>query len=155
MAKVSAGLLMYRLKNQKAEIFLVHPGGPYFKNKDGGYWGIPKGEVENNENLFAAACREFEEETGIKPPKESEKFISLESIKQKSGKIVHAWAFERDWGGLLMKQNFIEIESPYKSRKKIKIPEIDKAEFFPIGKARIKMNPEQFEFVNRLKNKLK
>src|SRR3989338_1133619 len=140
MAKVSAGLLMYRLKNQKAEIFLVHPGGPYF---------------ENNENLFAAACREFEEETGIKPPKESEKFISLESIKQKSGKIVHAWAFERDWGGLLMKQNFIEIESPYKSRKKIKIPEIDKAEFFPIGKARIKMNPEQFEFVNRLKNKLK
>ncbi|MBI4116514.1 NUDIX domain-containing protein [Candidatus Pacearchaeota archaeon] len=152
MQKISAGLLMYRIKNNEFEVFLVHPGGPFWKDKDEGVWSIPKGEVEEGEDFFGCAKREFEEETGIKV--KAEKFIELGSIKQKSGKIVHAWAFEGDWLGLL-RQNMIEIEFPYKSGKTIKIPEVDKAGFFNEENAKKKMSPAQFEFAERLKEKLK
>ena len=89
--KTSAGLLMYRIRNDKIEFFLVHPGGPYFKNKDDGYWGIPKGEVNEGEALFDVAMKEFYEETGIKP---NGPFFPLDSVKQASGKIVYALAFQ-------------------------------------------------------------
>lgn len=144
---------MYRLKKGKElEVFLVHPGGPFWKNKDNGAWSIPKGEINEAEDFLEAAKREFEEETGIKPKGE---FIELVNVKQKSGKVIHAWAFEGDWFGFLMKQNMIEIEFPYKSGKKIKIPEIDKAGFFSLEKARKKINSSQLEFLERLKEKLK
>lgn len=152
MQKISAGLLMYKINDDKLKVFLVHPSGLFWKNKDKNAWTIPKGEVENNEDFFETAKREFFEETGIKV--KANNFIELGNIKQKSGKIVHAWAFEGDWLGLL-KQNMIEVEFPFKSGKKIKVPEIDKAGFFSVEEAKEKINPRQFEFIERLKKELK
>ncbi len=132
-------------------VFLVHHGGPYWKGKDERAWSIPKGLVDEGESLLHAAKREFEEETGIKirPP-----LVSLGSVKQKSGKEVYAWAFEGDWPGFLMKQSMIEIEFPYKSGKKIKVPEIDKAGFFPVNSAKKKIILAQAEFIDKLIKKL-
>src|SRR5262245_1244150 len=107
-AKISAGLLMYE-RAPELRVFLIHPGGPYWKNKDAGAWSIPKGEVEENEELFATAQREFQEETGIKP---HGTFIPLGDVTQKSGKIVHAWAFEGSWHGLLTTSTFVKMEFP-------------------------------------------
>ena len=143
MQKISAGLLMYRIKNGKLEVFLIHPGGPYWKDKDSGAWSIPKGEIKNGENLMETAKREFEEETGIKP---AENFISLGEITQRSGKIVHAWAFEKNWSGIL-KSNMTTMSW---NGKKIKIPEVDRGNYFTLEEARKKINPAQFEFVERL-----
>jgi len=154
MQKVSAGLLMYQRKKSFVEFFLVHPGGPFWKDKDLGAWTIPKGEVGKGEDLLECAKREFEEETGIKSFGE---FISLGEIRQKAGKIVHCWAFENDknfWKGFLMKQNFIEIEWPPRSGKKIKIPEVDKAGFFDFETASRKINSAQKEFLDRLQENL-
>lgn len=134
---------MYRIKNNNLEVFLVHPGGPYWKDKDIGVWSIPKGEVKESENLIETAKREFEEETGIKP---SEDFVSLGEVEQRSGKIVHAWAFEKDWSGTL-KSNKTKI---IWNRRKIEIPEVDKGDFFSVEEAKEKINPAQFEFVERL-----
>ena len=145
LKKTSSGLLMFRKKNNKLEFFLVHHGGPFWKNKDKKAWSIPKGEVEENEDLFDCAKREFFEETGITPI--GKKFIPLGFVKQKSGKIVHAWAFEGDWTGIL-RQNMIKIKSF--SGKEIKIPEIDKAGFFDKEKTREKIIEAQFEFIERL-----
>ena len=97
--KTSAGLLMYRQKNNELEFFIVHPGGPYWKNKDEQSWSIPKGEIEFSEQVLETAKREFKEETGIIP---KEPFIPLGTAQLKSGKIIHAWAFQGDWSGLLM-----------------------------------------------------
>jgi len=149
--KVSAGLLMYRIKNNQIEVFLVHHGGPFWKGKDSGAWSIPKGEVNEGEELLSAAKREFFEETGIEP---KGKFIPLGQVKQKSGKIVYAWAFMGDFSGFLTRQNIIEIEFPPKSGKKIKVPEIDKASFFSLEIAKEKIIPAQREFLDRLKNLL-
>src|SRR5258706_13451832 len=108
--KISAGLLMYRIKNKKPEVFLAHPGGPFFKNKDEGHWTIPKGEVEEGEDLLQTAVREFKEETGITPEGD---FIPLGTITQKGGKIVHAWAFEGDQDSQQPhSSNFLEVDGP-------------------------------------------
>ncbi len=158
MKKTSAGLLMYKIKDNNLLVFLVHPGGPFWKNKDEHAWSIPKGEADNNakneKELFEAARREFKEETGIEINKDIE-FIYLQNIKQKSGKVVHCWAFEGDWSGLLMCQSFAEIEWPFKSGKFIKIPEVDKAGFFSIEQAKRKLNPAQIELIDRLQEYLK
>ncbi len=149
---------MYKFdKEKKLRLFLVHPGGPFWKDKDIGAWSIPKGEIdgEDGKDLLETAKREFREETGIIPPKEDEKYFYLGEIEQKNKKIVHAWAFEGDWSGLLMCQSFVEIEWPYKSGKKIKIPEVDRAEFFTIEKTKEKINPAQFELIERLTEKFK
>ena len=157
--KTSAGLLMYKFNDNKLKVFLVHPGGPFWKNKDNGSWSIPKGEIDDDnlskENIFENAKRELKEETGIEAPKEDDKYVYLDTVRQKSGKIVHAWAFQGDWIGLLMCHSYVEIEYPYKSGKIIKIPEVDKADFFSIEKAKEKINPAQREFINRLENYLK
>lgn len=146
--KESAGLLMYRRKNNGVELFLAHPGGPFFKNKDDGSWSIPKGLLEEAEEPLEAAKREFEEETGItpKPP-----FIPLESIKQKGGKLVYAWAFEGDVpAGFKPVSNHFEMEWPPHSGKKQSFPEMDKMEFFSAEEAKAKINPAQANFIDRL-----
>ncbi len=148
---------MYKFTEGRLKIFLVHPGGPFWKDKDNGSWSIPKGEVDDGdlseENLLRVAKRELEEETGITPQKNT-MFIELGSITQSSGKVVHAWAFEGDWYGMLTCQSFVEIEWPYKSGKLIKIPEVDKADFFSVEKAKEKINPAQFKLIERLEEKL-
>src|SRR3989344_9663630 len=153
MPKTSAGILIYKYNDGKLKLFIVHPGGPFWKNKDEGAWSIPKGEVEQGEeNLLEVAKRELKEETGILI---EGNFVDLGEIKQKSGKIVKAWAIEGDWSGLLLCQSFVEIEWPYKSNKFIKIPEVDKAGFFSIEDTKRKINPAQKEFIDRLEDKLK
>jgi predicted NUDIX family NTP pyrophosphohydrolase len=152
--KISAGLLMYRTINGLLEVFLVHPGGPYFKNKDEGVWTIPKGETENTESLLETAIREFREETGIDPG--AGYFIPLESIKQKGGKIVHTWAFEGDWDETIpIKSNYFELEWPPRSGNKQKYPEIDRADFFTVDIAKQKINSAQIDLLVKLERKLK
>ncbi len=154
MMKTSAGLLMYRVKNKKLEVYLVHPGGPFFKNKDDGYWSIPKGLIEEGENELEAAKREFEEETGITPC--GEKFIPLGSIIQSNRKIVHAWAFEHNEDCPdAPKSNLCEITWPPCSGKKQQIPEVDKGGFFTAEAAKNKIKKSQTAFIERLGNYLK
>ena len=149
---ISAGLMMYTFKDKELKVFLVHPGGPFFVKKDEGYWGIPKGLIEKNEDLFKAAKREFEEETGVIP---TGKFIPLDFIVQKSGKKVYAWAYEAENDlPIEIACNTFEMEWPPHSGKKQNFPEVDKGEFFNIEDAIKKINPAQNEFINRLKNHL-
>lgn len=147
--RISAGLLMYRIKRHDLEILLAHPGGPFFKNKDDGYWSIPKGEPDDNEDeLLETAKREFEEETGLKP---AGKFIELGNILQKGGKTVYGWAFEGDMPeGFVHKCNSFETEWPPHSGKKMQFLEIDKVEFFSSEKAKKKIKDAQIPFIERL-----
>ena len=109
-ALISAGLLMYNENNGYTEFFLVHPGGPYFANKDAGYWGVPKGLQENDEDLLTTAIREFHEETGIQSHGE---FLPLGMIKQKNGKLVYTWAFKTERNNPIdIQSNTCEIEWP-------------------------------------------
>ena len=146
----SCGLLMYRFDKQLT-VLLVHPGGPFFSKKDDGFWSIPKGQPNGGENLFETAKREFEEETGTKP---EGKFLPLGAVKQKSGKIVWAWTFEGDMKEFNTK-SFFDLEWPPRSGKVKKFPEVDRAEFFSIEDAKIKINPAQIPFLERLQELLK
>ncbi|HVJ86436.1 MAG TPA: NUDIX domain-containing protein [Caulifigura sp.] len=139
-SKLSAGLLMYRRREDQVEVLLVHPGGPFFKNKDDGAWTIPKGEPTENENLLDAAIREFSEETGLVP---QPPFHLLEPIRQKGGKVVHAWAFEGDCDPAVIQSNTFTIEWPPRSGRVATYPEIDRAAFFDLPTARRKINPAQ------------
>ena len=151
--KISAGLLMYRLQDGKLQVLLAHPGGPFYKNKDNGYWSIPKGAIAPEENGLDAAIREFTEETGITPGGE---FIPLGTVKQKSGKTVHAWAFAGDWDETEpVKSNTFELEWPPHSGNKQAFPEIDRALFFFVPEALEKVNEAQREFILRLEMFLK
>jgi len=128
---------MYRLKNGEPEVLLVHPGGPFWKNKDDGAWDIPKGEAEEGEtDLLAVAKREFEEETGFKPEGE---FQHLTSVKRKDGKIMEIWIFEGDCDPSQLKSNTILIDWPPRSGKKMEIPEVDRGDFFNIEEAKKKV----------------
>jgi predicted NUDIX family NTP pyrophosphohydrolase len=147
-AKISAGLLMYRERDGRMEVLLVHLGGPFWKNKDRGAWFVPKGEINPGEDLLDAAKREFLEETGLVP---RGNFVSLGSVQHKSGKTVHAWAFAGDFDPASLKSNTFEMEWPPKSGKMATFPEIDRASFFPLEAAREKMHPAEFEFLSRLK----
>jgi predicted NUDIX family NTP pyrophosphohydrolase len=151
-SNVSAGLLMFRRKGSALEVLLVHPGGPFFRNKDEGAWTIPKGEALPGEDLLSRAQTEFEEELGIRPIAD---WIPLGSVKQKGGKTVHAWAFEGDLpDGFELKSNTFEIEWPPRSGKRQKFPEIDQAVFFPEALAVKKINPAQAVFLTRLRELL-
>lgn len=131
----------------------MHPGGPFWKNKDDGAWSIPKGEAESGEDLLTRAQIEFEEELGIKPQGE---WIPLGSIKQACGKTVHAWAFEGDLPRPFeLRCNTFEIEWPPRSGKTREFPEVDRAEFFRDEIARDKINPAQIQFLDRLGETLK
>lgn len=145
MPRVSAGLLMYRIQDGKLQVLLAHPGGPFFQNKDDGAWTIPKGEIEAGEDLLEAAKREFEEETGIKP---SGPFIELTPIKQKGGKIVHAWAFQGDCDPSAVASNTFTMEWPPKSGRQMEFPEMDRAEFFDVATAGQKIKAAQMPLVN-------
>lgn len=152
-SNVSAGLLMYRRQNNSVEFLLVHPGGPFWKNKDDGAWSIPKGEVQPGEDLLSRARIEFNEELGLEA---SGNFLPLGSIKQKNGKTVHAWAFEGDLPqGFQLKSNTFEIEWPPHSGKLKEFPEVDRAEFFAEEIARRKINPAQLSFFDRLREALR
>lgn len=147
MPRISAGLLMYRIKNGATEFLLAHPGGPYFVNKDEGAWSIPKGEPDADEDLFVTAQREFEEETGLKP---TGPFIPLQPIKQKGGKIVHAWAFEGDCDPTTLKSNTFTMEWPPHSGQQQEFPEIDRAEFFDLMTAKTKIKAGQEALIEEL-----
>jgi len=149
--KQSAGILLYRSIDHEIEVLLVHPGGPFFKNKDAGAWTIPKGEFEESEDPLAAAIREFKEETGFMLKGE---FIPLSPIRQKGGKIVYAWATEGDIDADKVKSNFFEIEWPPKSGKQQSFPEIDKAGWFTISKAKDKLNSSQIALLDQLSEML-
>ena len=140
---------MFRHRDHRSEVLLVHPGGPFFAKKDDGAWTIPKGEAAPGENLLTRAQIEFEEELGIKP---SGDWIELGSIKQKGGKVVHGWAFEGDLpDSFKLKSNVFEMEWPPRSGKLKEFPEIDRAEFFAEEIARQKINPGQTPFLDRLR----
>lgn len=149
MPKISAGILLYRLNNSDPEVLLVHPGGPFWKKKDKGTWSIPKGEIEPNEDLLQAAIRETEEETGIKS---QGKFIALSPLKQKSGKIIHAWALQGNFEPSDFKSNAFEIEWPPKSGKKKAFPEVNETSWFSTGEAKLKIVPGQIPFITELEN---
>jgi predicted NUDIX family NTP pyrophosphohydrolase len=132
MPKKSAGLLMFRKTQNGLEVFLVHPGGPFWRGKDLGSWSIPKGEVLAGEDPLIAAKREFEEETGIKP---EGKFLDLGVIEQSSSKVVSVWAFEGDSDTTIISNNF-SMEWPPKSGRTMEFPEVDRAEWFSLATAR-------------------
>jgi predicted NUDIX family NTP pyrophosphohydrolase len=147
MAKVSAGLVMYRNRNAQLEVLLVHLGGPFWAKKDDGAWFIPRGEINPGEEELAGAQREFEEETGFSP---SPPFLPLGSVKHKSGKKVSAWAFEGDCDPSAIRSNSFQMEWPLRSGKTQDFPEIDRAAFFTFETARKKMHNIEFEFLVRL-----
>lgn len=147
MAKESAGLLLFRKHQATIEFLLVHPGGPFWKNKDAGAWSIPKGEVQAGEDPLSAAQREFAEEIGFKP---AGPFIPLSPIQQKAGKIVRAWAVGGDWDPSRLKSNTFSIEWPPRSGKRQEFPEADQAAFFDLHQARTKINPAQLPLLEEL-----
>jgi len=147
MPKVSAGLLLYRIRDGAPEFLLVHPGGPFWKNKDDGAWTIPKGEIGDNEKPLAAAIREFEEELGFAP---NGPYTELTPIKQKAGKVVHAWAFQGDCDPTQIKSNTFSMEWPPRYGKHAEFPEIDRAEFFNLADAKIKINVAQIPLLEEL-----
>jgi len=149
--KKSAGILLYRLKNKFLEVFLVHPGGPFWTKKDLGAWSIPKGEFSKAEIPLDAAKRELQEELGIDVTGE---LIPLTPIKQRGGKIVYAWALEGEIDPNQIKSNTFEMEWPPKSGKKQEFPEIDKGEWFNILDAKQKIIPNQSALIDELIIKL-
>jgi predicted NUDIX family NTP pyrophosphohydrolase len=151
MSKKSAGLLLYQVRNKSKEVFLVHPGGPFWKNKDLGSWSIPKGEFAENEDPLEAAKREFEEETGFSI---DGKFIKLTPAKQKSGKIIFAWAVRGDVNTENTRSNTFEPEWPPHSGKKQEFPEIDKSKWFTISQAKEKINPGQLKLIEELMTRI-
>jgi len=152
MGKKSAGILAYKYINNVVNVFLVHPGGPFWKAKDWGTWSIPKGEFNEDEKALDAAIREFNEETGIHI---SGEFIELTPVKLKSGKTVYAWALQSDIEiSAVNCESFIKIEWPPKSGKFQSFPEIDKGEWFTIDKAKQKINPSQTELIDELIERL-
>lgn len=151
MAKTSAGILMYRLASDgNPEVLLVHPGGPYWRNKDLGSWSIPKGEY-TEEDPLSAARREFREETSFEAIGD---FIALEPVIQKGGKQVSAWAVEGSIDAQAARSIEFEMEWPPRSGKLASFPEVDRAAWFPLHEALLKLNPAQTSFVRQLATKL-
>jgi predicted NUDIX family NTP pyrophosphohydrolase len=151
MPKQSAGLLLYRWRGRAPEVFLVHPGGPFWAKKDVGAWSVPKGEFTGDEDPLAAARREFAEETGLSPAGE---FQSLGSVKQSGGKIVHVWAIEGDADPAAIVSNRFTLEWPPRSGRVQEFPEVDRAAWFSPDVAAEKLHAGQREFLTRLLERL-
>jgi predicted NUDIX family NTP pyrophosphohydrolase len=149
MSRQSAGLLMYRVSAGEIEVFLVHPGGPFWANKDAGVWTVPKGEYEDDEDPLTAAQREFKEETSFDA---SGDFLELGSIRQKGGKTVVAWAFEGDCDPSQLKSNTCEIEWPRRSGKRLEIPEVDRGRWFSLNAARTYIREKQVPLLEALRS---
>jgi predicted NUDIX family NTP pyrophosphohydrolase len=143
---MSAGLLMFRRMNGQSEVFLVHPGGPMWAKKDLGAWTLPKGEYGPDEPPLDAARREFTEETGFKT---KGPFIEIGSVRQRSGKIVTAWAFEGDCDPATLKSNTCEIEWPPRSGRRLEIAEVDRGRWFSLRDADEYIREEQRELLRR------
>jgi predicted NUDIX family NTP pyrophosphohydrolase len=147
MSRTSAGLLMYRRRDGGLEVFLVHPGGPFWAKKDTGAWSIPKGEIDATEEPLAAARQEFSEETGFAA---EGAFRPLAPITQAGGKIVQAWAVEGDVDPAALRSNTFSIEWPPRSGRQQAFPEVDRAAWFPLDEARRKINPAQTALLDEL-----
>jgi predicted NUDIX family NTP pyrophosphohydrolase len=151
MPKRSAGLLMYRRHNRQMEVFLVHPGGPFWAKKDLGAWSISKGEYVEGELPLEAARREFEEETGFAAEGD---FLELGAVQQAGGKIVSAWAFEGDCDPSKLVSNRCQVEWPPRSGRQIEIPEVDRGDWFSIAEAKERILKSQAPFLERLSSLL-
>jgi predicted NUDIX family NTP pyrophosphohydrolase len=149
-AKRSAGILLYRLASAGPEILLVHPGGPFWAKKDAGAWSLPKGELEDGEDGLACALRELREELGPAPELERERLVELGTVRQKSGKVVEAWAGEGDFDPAALASNGFSLEWPPRSGREQEFPEVDRAEWFAPEAAREKILPAQEPFLDRL-----
>lgn len=152
MPKQSAGILLYRTSDRGLEVLLVHPGGPFFRNKDLGVWSIPKGEFTEGEEPTVVAVRELEEETGyrLEAP-----LIPITPIKQKGGKIVFAWAAEGDLDAEAITSNTFTLEWPPRSGRMREFPEVDRAAWLTVDEAREKINQAQIAFIEELKRILR
>ena len=149
-SKKSAGVLVYRVRNGDLEIFLVHPGGPFWAKKDDGAWSIPKGEIAEDEDPLKAAKREFFEETGFQI---DGSFIALTPVKQAGGKWVYAWAVEGDCDAESIKSNTFSMEWPPRSGKRKEFPEVDRAAWFTIEQAKQKILKGQLSLLEELRRK--
>jgi predicted NUDIX family NTP pyrophosphohydrolase len=145
--KISAGILLYRRRGDELEVFLVHPGGPFWAKKDLGAWSLPKGEVEEGEELLEAAVREFGEETGFAVEGE---FRPLRPLRQPSGKIIHAWAVEGDCDPAQLRSATFSMEWPPRSGKQQEFPEVDRGAWFSVAEARRRMVAGQVPFLDEL-----
>jgi predicted NUDIX family NTP pyrophosphohydrolase len=154
MARRSAGILLYRRSGDEPEVLLVHPGGPFWARKDEGVWSIPKGEYTDDEDPRAAALREFEEELGTRAPAHADALLDLGEVKQRSGKVVTAYAVEGDLDPDRIRSNTFATEWPPRSGQTREFPEIDRAGWFAPAEARAKLNPAQAELVDRLLDRL-
>ena len=148
MPKHSAGILLYRFREGNLEVFLVHPGGPFWARKDRAAWSIPKGEYEEGEDPLEAAKREFAEETGIEL---NSPLIDLGELRQPSGKIVHAWAASQDCDPSGIRSNTFTMEWPPNSSKLQEFPEIDRGAWYPTGVAKSKLHKGQVAFIDKLR----
>jgi predicted NUDIX family NTP pyrophosphohydrolase len=151
-AKRSAGLLLYRLREGRLEVFIAHMGGPFWASKDEGSWSIVKGEYEDDEDPFEAACREFEEETGSTAP--AGRALELGEIRQSGGKRVVAWGIEGDFDPANLRSNTFTLEWPRGSGRLREFPEIDRAEWFDAATARRKLLKGQVPFIEALERQV-
>ncbi len=151
-AKKSAGILLYRRNAGELQVLLAHPGGPFWKNRDLGAWTLPKGEIDEGEDPYAAARREFFEETGFAP---GESARPLEALKQPSGKVIQAWAIEGDCDASQARSIVFSMEWPPKSGKQQEFPEVDKVQWFAIPEAERRILPGQAPFLAQLRALLK
>jgi predicted NUDIX family NTP pyrophosphohydrolase len=152
MAKKSAGLLLFRKVDDSVEVFLVHPGGPFWAKKDDGAWSIPKGEIAEGEDALQAAKREFREETGCEV---KGTFEALKPVRQAGGKIVYAWIVEGDIDSSAIRSNNFSMEWPPGSKKIREFPEVDRGGWYELAMARNKILPSQSPFLDELLKKLK
>lgn len=141
-------MLLHRLRDSKTQVLLVHPGGPFWKKRDDGAWGIPKGEIEPGEAPLDVARREFQEELGSPPPRAEP--IALGSIRQAGGKVVHAWAVQGDLDVETMTSNTFSMEWPPRSGRMLQFPEVDRAAWFDLDVARRKILESQLPLLDRL-----
>jgi predicted NUDIX family NTP pyrophosphohydrolase len=149
--KKTAGLLLYRIRDSAVEVFLVHPGGPFWAKKDEGAWSIPKGEFADDEQPLSAAKREFQEETGFSM---EGNFMALAPLKQRSGKLVYAWTLEGDCDAGAIQSNLFSMEWPPRSGKHQEYPEVDRASWFTLESAKRKIVPGQIGFLEQLQQML-
>ncbi len=149
--RVSAGVLLYRFSATGPEVFLVHPGGPFWAKRDLGAWSVPKGEVDGDEDLLEAAKREFHEETGTSVDGE---FIELAPLRQPGGKVVRVWAVEGEIDASAITSNTFSIEWPPRSGKSRAFPEVDRAGWFRLAEARQRLLPGQRPFLDDLMRKI-
>jgi predicted NUDIX family NTP pyrophosphohydrolase len=152
MPKESAGLLLYRRRGRELEVLLVHPGGPFWRSKDAGAWTIPKGEIPVGETPLETARRELVEETGIEP---SGVLVALGSVRQKAGKMVHAWALEQDADAASIVSNTFTMEWPPRSGRRQEFLEVDEARWFSLDEARARINPAQVALIDALVDRMK